>query len=48
MNPSRPLATHVALRDGRIAGTGALEELKGKGPYRLETRLAAHRRLNRP
>ncbi|MBN8494468.1 MAG: amidohydrolase [Burkholderiales bacterium] len=40
MNPSRPLATHVAVRDGRILGVGALEELSGWGPYRLETRLA--------
>jgi hypothetical protein len=40
MAPSRPLATHVAVRDGRILGAGALEELSGWGPYRLETRLA--------
>ena len=40
MNPSRPLATHVAVRDGRILGAGALEELTGWGPHRLETRLA--------
>ena len=41
MNPSRPLATHVAVRDGRILGTGALEELAGWGPYELDSRLAA-------
>jgi len=40
MNPSRPLATHIAVRDGRILGTGALEELACWGAYRLETRLA--------
>ena len=40
MNPSRPVATHVAVRDGRILGAGALDELSGWGPYRLETRLA--------
>jgi predicted amidohydrolase YtcJ len=40
MAPSRPLATHVAVRDGRILGVGALDELAGWGPYRLETRLA--------
>jgi len=40
MAPSRPLATHVAVRDGRILGVGALDELTGWGPYRLETRLA--------
>jgi predicted amidohydrolase YtcJ len=41
MNPSRPLATHVAVRDDRILGTGALEELAGWGPYELDSRLAA-------
>ena len=40
MNPSRPLATHVAVRDGRILGAGALEELAGWGPYVLDDRLA--------
>ena len=40
MNPSRPLATHVAVRDGRILGAGTPEELACWGPYRLETRLA--------
>ena len=40
MNPSRPLATHVAVRDGRILGVGALEELAGWGPYTLDDRLA--------
>jgi predicted amidohydrolase YtcJ len=40
MNPSRPLATHVAVRDGRILGAGALEELAGWGPYTLDDRLA--------
>jgi predicted amidohydrolase YtcJ len=27
MNPSRPMATHVAVRDGRIAAVGDLEEV---------------------
>ena len=40
MNPSRPVATHVAVRDGRILGAGALDELAGWGLYRLETQLA--------
>jgi predicted amidohydrolase YtcJ len=40
MNPSRPLATHVAVRDGRILGTGPLEELAGWGPFTLDDRLA--------
>ncbi len=29
MNPSRPYATHVAVRDGRIVATGSREELDG-------------------
>lgn len=40
MNPARPLATHVAVRDGRILGAGALDELSGWGPYELDTRFA--------
>ena len=31
MNPNRPFATHVAVRDGRILGAGSLDELKGWG-----------------
>ena len=40
MNPARPRATHVAVRDGRILGAGALEELAGWGDYRLDERFA--------
>jgi hypothetical protein len=40
MNPARPLATHVAVRDGRILGVGPLEELSGWGPYRIDDRFA--------
>ncbi|MEO8203089.1 MAG: amidohydrolase [Betaproteobacteria bacterium] len=40
MNPARPEATHVAVRDGRILGTGTLDELKGWGAYTLEDRFA--------
>lgn len=40
MNPARPRATHVAVRDGRILGAGALEELAGWGEYRLDERFA--------
>jgi predicted amidohydrolase YtcJ len=36
MNPSNPEATHVAVRDGRILGAGALEELTGWGEYDLD------------
>ena len=40
MNPSQPQATHVAVRDGRILGAGALDELRGWGPHVLDTRFA--------
>ena len=40
MNPSRPEATHVAVRDGRILGVGPLEDLAGWGPYELDERFA--------
>ncbi len=40
MNPARPHATHVAVREGRILGAGALEELAGWGDYRLDERFA--------
>ena len=36
MNPARPFATHVAVRDGRILGAGSLEELAGWGACRLD------------
>ena len=40
MNPRRPEATHVAVRDGRVLGTGALEELAGWGDHELDDRFA--------
>jgi predicted amidohydrolase YtcJ len=40
MNPSRPEASHVAVRDGRVLGVGTLEELSGWGPYTLDESLA--------
>jgi predicted amidohydrolase YtcJ len=40
MNPARPEATHVALRDGRILGAGRLDELSGWGAHRLDDRFA--------
>ena len=40
MNPSRPEATHVAVRDGRILGVGPLDELVGWGPHTLDARFA--------
>jgi predicted amidohydrolase YtcJ len=36
MNPARPTATHVAVRDGKIVGAGSLEELAGWGDCTLD------------
>ena len=35
MNPSRPLATHVAMREGRILAAGTADEMAGWGPFEL-------------
>ena len=40
MNPSRPEANHVAVRDGRILGVGSLSELSGWGEATLDRRFA--------
>ena len=40
MNPARPEATHVAVRDGRILGAGTLDELEGWGAHTLDERFA--------
>ena len=40
MNPRRPEATHVAVGDGRILGTGTLDELSGWGSVELDDRFA--------
>ena len=40
MNSRRPEATHVAVRDGRVLGTGALEDLAGWGDHELDDRFA--------
>ncbi len=40
MNPSRPVASHVAVRDGRILGVGDLDELAKWGDYTLDDRFA--------
>ena len=40
MNPRRPEATHVAVRDGRVLGTGALDDLAGWGDHELDDRFA--------
>ena len=40
INPARPHASHVAVRDGRIVGAGTLEELAGWGAHTLDDRFA--------
>ncbi len=40
MNPRRPVATHVAVRDGHVLGAGTLDELVGWGEYELDERFA--------
>ena len=40
MNPAQPLATHVAVRDGRILGVGTLDEVSVWGSHTLDTRFA--------
>ncbi len=40
MNPMQPVATHVAVRDGRILGVGRAEDLAGWGAATLDTRFA--------
>lgn len=42
MNPSNPVATHVAVREGRILGAGSLEELAVWGPYGRDDTFADH------
>ncbi len=36
MNPQRPEASHVAVRDGRILGVGPLADLERWGEYKLD------------
>ena len=40
MNPRCPEATHVAVRDGRVLGAGALDDLAGWGDHELDDRFA--------
>lgn len=40
MNPARPVATHVAVRDGIVLGAGTREELAGWGEHALDRRFA--------
>ena len=40
MNAYQPVATHVAISEGRILGVGSLDDLAGWGAYTLDTRFA--------
>lgn len=40
MSRNTPVATHVAVRDGRILGVGSLQELSGWGPFEVDDRFA--------
>jgi predicted amidohydrolase YtcJ len=40
MNPSNPVATHVAVRDGMILGVGQLAEVAGWGAHEIDTGFA--------
>ena len=40
MDPARPVATHVAVRDGRVLGAGSLDELRAWGPSEVDDRFA--------
>lgn len=38
MNPMQPVATHVAVRDGRIISVGTVEDVKGWGKFEIDRR----------
>jgi predicted amidohydrolase YtcJ len=40
MDPVRPEARHVAVRDGRVLGVGEPEDLRGWGPIEIDERFA--------
>jgi predicted amidohydrolase YtcJ len=40
MHPSRPTATHVAVREGRVLAVGGLAEMARWGPYALNLQFA--------
>ncbi|WP_293442086.1 amidohydrolase [Planktotalea sp.] len=40
MNPQKPEASHVAIREGRILAVGSLEEIATWGDYELDERFA--------
>ena len=40
MNPDRPQATHVAVRDGRVLAVGSRDDVAGWGAHTTDTRFA--------
>ena len=40
MNPNQSIASHVAVKEGRILGVGSLEDLSGWGTYQLDQTFA--------
>ena len=40
MDPANPVATHVAIRDGRILGAGTLDDLAGWGDHVIDEQFA--------
>ncbi|MFM1991041.1 MAG: hypothetical protein RJA99_3998 [Pseudomonadota bacterium] len=40
MDPARPQATHVAVRDGRVLSVGHVDALRAWGPFDLDERFA--------
>lgn len=40
MNPNQAVASHVAVKEGRILGVGSLEDLSGWGTYQLDQTFA--------
>ena len=40
MNSYQAVATHVAVRDGRILGVGSLDDVTGWGDYVIDDRFA--------
>lgn len=38
MNSMHPVATHIAVLDGKILGVGSYDDLRGWGPHRLDDR----------
>lgn len=42
MDANRPMATHVAVREGRVLAAGTLDDVRGWGAHTLDERFANH------